>query len=363
MRVVHVAPTAFGRSGLLGGGERYPLQLARTLAGDIDCELVTFGAAAADYRAPSGLRVRVLPYAFRMRGHPAHPVAPGIAGAVDADLVHTHQLRATPSRLATLAATARRTPVVTTDHGLGGGGWFGLLPALIDRFLTVSCFSAQTLRVPVEKVRVIYGGADPARFHPDPAERRGGVLFVGRLTPHKGVDRLLAALPSGATATIAGSAGHDRLPPERDYPVLLQKLAAGKDVRFTGAVADADLPGLYRRAEVFVLPSVERTCYGRPVAISELLGLAVLEAMASATPVVVSRLGGLREIVHDGETGFLVTPGDVAELRDRVGRLLGDRLLARRMGKRARESVLASFTWTACARRCLRAYDELVAAR
>jgi glycosyltransferase involved in cell wall biosynthesis len=64
------------------------------------------------------------------------------------------------------------------------------------------------------------------------------------------------------------------------------------------------------------------------------------------------------EIVRDGDTGFLVPPGDVTALSDRVGRLLGDRDLGTRMGRAARESVLEAFTWDHCARRCLGAYQE-----
>lgn len=363
MRVVHIVPTPFGGSGLLGGGERYPVELARALARHVDCDLVTFGPRAATWREPGGLRVRVLRRFGLLRGHPAHPVAPQLAWSVrGADIVHTHHLRSTPSRLASLAAVAARQHRVTTDHGLGGGGWGGLLPALFQRFLTVSRFSADILGVPAQRIRVIYGGADPARFHPDD-DGRHGVLYLGRITPHKGLDRLLQALPDGASLTVAGSTGHDPRPPESDYPKLLRQLAAGaaagRQVRFTGPVAEEDLPVLHRRAAVFVLPTVERTCYGRTVAVTELLGLSVLEAMASGTPVVASRTGGLPEVVRDGETGFLVTPGDVDELHDRIDRLLRDPALARRMGRAARDLVLDQFTWELTAQRCLAAYREL----
>jgi glycosyltransferase involved in cell wall biosynthesis len=365
VRIVHVVPTPFGPGGLLGGGERYPLELARALARRVDCELVTFGLASRRFVDSSGLRITVLRRLLLLRGHPVQPLAPQLAWTLDGDVVHTHQLRSAPSRLAAVVAAVRRTPLVTTDHGLGGGGWYGLLPALFDRFLTVSAYSAQTLDAPSDKARVIYGGADPHRFRPDPEDRRSGVLFVGRLTPHKGVDRLIRALPEGARLTVAGSEGHDPRPPERGYPRLLRRLAAeaaagqAANVRFSGPVPDSDLPLLYRRAAVYVLPSVERTCYGRTVAISELLGLSVLEAMASGTPVVASRLGGLPEVVRHGETGILVTPGDVAELRDAIATLLHDHALATRMGQRARETVLQRFTWDACAERCMAAYAEL----
>jgi glycosyltransferase involved in cell wall biosynthesis len=235
-----------------------------------------------------------------------------------------------------------------------------MLPRLFARFLAVSAYSARELGAPLARTNVIYGGADPDRFAPDPSARREGVLFVGRLTPHKGVDHLIASLPSGARLRIAGSEGHDPLPPERDYPQLLRSLSAGRDVQFLGPVSDADLPALYRQALVLVLPSVERTCYGRSIAVSELLGLVVLEAMASGTPVVASRLGGLPEIVQHGETGFLVTPGNTGELRERVEQILTDPALAARLGAAARASVLECFTWRACAERCLAAYAKLI---
>jgi glycosyltransferase involved in cell wall biosynthesis len=362
VRIVHVAPTPFGAGGLLGGGERYPVELARALARHVDVELVTFGAHAGTVRDESGLSIRTLRPVGHGRGHPVHPFAPQLPWALDrADVVHTHHTRSAPSRLAAVAARARGQRLVTTDHGLGGGGWLGLLPALFDRFLTVSRFSAAVLGVPAARTRVVYGGADEHRFTPDPDRRRDGVLYVGRLTPHKGIDRLVRALPAGARLTIAGTGGHDPRPPECDYPLLLRELAAGRDVAFPGAVSDTALPELHRGAAVFVLPTVKDDCYGRHFAISELLGLSVLEAMASGTPVIASRLDGLPEVVRDGENGFLVTPGDVDELRDRLARLLGDRALAARMGRRGRELLLEQFTWEACAQRCLAAYDELLA--
>lgn len=183
---------------------------------------------------------------------------------------------------------------------------------------------------------------------------------MGRITPHKGLDRLIAAVPAGAPLRVAGSTGHDPRPPERDYPSLVRRLGAGRDVAFPGPVPERDLPLLHRRAQVFVLPTVERTCYGRRVAVTELLGLSVVEAMASGTPVVGSHTGGLPEVVRDGETGFLVTPGDVEELRERVAQLLSDRTLAARMGRAGRELVLDRFTWEACAQRCLNAYEEVL---
>ena len=361
MRIVHVAPTLFGPAGVLGGGERYPLELSRALARHVDTCLVTFGTRARSRPEPGTVDVRVLRSVAHIAGHPAHPVGPGLRRSLaGADIVHVHHMRAAPSRSAALLARAGGVGTVVTDHGLQGGDWHGLLPRLFDRFLTVSAYSAHELGAPRARTRVVYGGADPERFRPDAEAVRDGILFVGRITPHKGIDRLLTAVPSGTPVRIAGSAGHDRSSPECDYPALLRRLARGGRVEFMGAVADAELPMLYRRAQVFVLPSVHRTCYGREIRVSELLGLAVIEAMASGTPVVVSRIGGLPEVVEDGVTGFLVDPEDDDALRERIEQVLRDRALATRLGRAARERVLDDLTWEACADRCLDAYSELV---
>jgi glycosyltransferase involved in cell wall biosynthesis len=361
-----VAPTPFGGGGLFGGGERYPLELARALSRLVDTELITFGPAARVVSDPvsPGLRVRTLRAAGRLGGHPAHPVAPALPAAVArarADVIHTHHLWSTPSQVAIVAGRAAGRRVAVTDHGMPPSGLGRLLPRLVDRFLTVSRYSAGVVGAPASRTSVIYGGADPDRFHPDGRSSRAGVLFVGRFTPHKGLDRLLAALPAGAALTCAGTFGHDPRPPENDYPDRLRRQAATSagTVTFAEAVSDHDLPLLYRQARVCVLPSVEENCYGRRVAVSELLGLSVLEAMASGTPVVASRLGGVPEIVTDGETGYLVEPGDVGALRDRLQQLLGDPDRAERMGRAAREAVMARFTWAACAERCVAAYEEL----
>jgi glycosyltransferase involved in cell wall biosynthesis len=347
---------------LFGGGERYPAELARALARVVDCKLVTFGSRTSSHD-DDGLGVTVLKPSMLLQHHPAHPVPRGLMPQLTgADIIHTHHLRAFPSRVATVAAWSRGQRRVVTDHGLGPGRGPQVVAHLIDRFLTVSGYSAKVLRSPPQKTTIIYGGADTKRFRPERLVGRSGVLFVGRLTPHKGVDRLIQALPNHATLTIAGTPGHDRRLPERRYPVLLERLAQGRDVHFVGRVGEEELAALYRRAQVVVLPSVHETCYGKHISIPELLGLSLLEAMASGTPVLATRVGGLPEVVVDGQTGFIVEPGDVSELRFRLEQLLGDDRLAANMGENARQHVVENFTWERCGERCLKAYEDLMGA-
>ncbi|HVC31732.1 MAG TPA: hypothetical protein VND24_11130, partial [Steroidobacteraceae bacterium] len=77
-----MAPTPFGNAGLFGGGERYPLDLARALAAEVDCELISFGRRASLVQEPGGLRVRTLRAAAFLHKHPAHPLAPGLPAAL-----------------------------------------------------------------------------------------------------------------------------------------------------------------------------------------------------------------------------------------------------------------------------------------
>ena len=343
MHVAHVAPTAFGVDGLFGGGERYPWELAGAISRHVPCRLVTYGSASRRERGADGLELVVLRAWRRVGGHPAHPVGPGLGDALDGvDVVHAHQLHSRTTRLALRAATKRGQGRAVTDHGLIGPDdprrW-----EQIDRFLAVSRYSAEAVNAPRERTEVVFGGADPARFAPNPSERRRGILFVGRLTPHKGLDRLIRALPPGAELTLAGTGGHDPTPPASGYVEKLHRLAAAADARvvFTGRVSEDELPVLMRRAAVLVLPSVATTCYG--------------------TPVIASRIGGVSEIIPDGATGLLVEPGDLAALRDGLEDLLADHRLRHDLGRRARELASERFTWDACALRCLEVYEALLA--
>ena len=191
------------------------------------------------------------------------------------------------------------------------------------------------------------------------AESDEVILFVGRITPEKGVhelidamDEVLAAHPkallliSGPFAMnppspaiwVSGDArarGFESL--KSDYEGRLRAHAArfGDRVRFLGDVPHAQLAALYTRARLFVHPSLW----------DEPFGMILTEAMACGCPIVSTRAGGIPEIVADLETGLLVEPGDAPALSGAIRTLLADPARAAEMGRRGRERVEAAFSW------------------
>ncbi|PRX60945.1 spore coat protein SA [Cohnella sp. SGD-V74] len=220
-----------------------------------------------------------------------------------------------------------------------------------------------------DKIRVNPLGVDLSRFHgrstPEGAAMRQEMrsrhgwgnrpiaIYVGRLVPQKGVKYLLAAIPSilsmvpDALIVVVGSAryGSHR---ETGHVRRLHKMAARLKghVHFQPYVSHHDIPRWFAMADVAVVPSVGR----------EAFGLVNLEAMAAELPVVATRAGGMKEIVVDGHTGFLVSTdsGAIAsELAGKIGYLLANGEERREMGYRGRERVLKDFQWRHTAERWL----------
>jgi D-inositol-3-phosphate glycosyltransferase len=126
---------------------------------------------------------------------------------------------------------------------------------------------------------------------------------------------------------------------------IASNLGIADRVTFLGAQPQAILPYYYSAAEVCVLPSRY-----------ESFGLVVLEAMACGTPVIASRVGGIPEVVDEGETGFLITPGDEEEIADKIDWLMEDERRRSRMSLQARERA-KEFGWDRVARKVASVYD------
>jgi len=152
------------------------------------------------------------------------------------------------------------------------------------------------------------------------------VGYVGRVSPEKGIPVLLAAAAKLPHVRFHLAGDHQRMP-----ELVTQ---APPNVRFLGHLGAADLDNFYRRARIIVLCS---TCFeGFPVVLAE--------AMLHGKPVVCSRTGGLPEIVDDGTTGFLCTPGSEDELAGAISRLWDNPDLCRRMGQAGREKARDNYS-------------------
>jgi glycosyltransferase involved in cell wall biosynthesis len=253
------------------------------------------------------------------------------ARRVDADLLHAHWLPAgwVAARTGkpyvvqvwgTDVELARRAPRLARGILRGARLVIAASTDLAERALALGALD----------VRVIPSGVDlPREIGPEaePPE----ILFAGRLSPEKGVFELLEAT-QGLNLVAAGDG-----PLRPRVPVAL------------GFVPHDQLQQLYARAAVVACPSRR-----------EGFGVACLEAMAHARPVVATAVGGLRDLVVDGETGFLVPTRDPAALRVALDRLLADRELRRQLGIAGRERAQRQFSWQAVTDATLDAYADAV---
>ena len=312
-----------------------------------------------------------------------------VAGTKGVDLVHSHTWYANLG--GHLAKLAWGVPHVATTHSLEplrpwkveqlGGGYAismfceetGLLGA--DAVIAVSQGMRRDIigsypKIDPARIHVIYNGIDANVYRPQRSEetlRRYGVdpdvpyaIFVGRVTRQKGLAHLLRAallLDSRHQLVIcAGAADTPELAAEiGELAKRIREQRGGRLVWIEGILPRQQVIHLLTAAGTFVCPSVY-----------EPFGLVNLEAMACETAVVGSRVGGIPEIVVDGETGYLVEyleedPEAFAQaLADRIGRLLDDPALAGRMGKAGRRRVLELFTWPVIAERTYQLYNSLL---
>jgi glycogen(starch) synthase len=266
------------------------------------------------------------------------------------DVVHAHQgedLAVLP--LARLAARRHRCPLVITvhcsvGHTVGGrslrarllrvvGGW--IERATLRRVDAVVVLTDRTTAalladgVPAERVTTIPSGFDPDLFAASHADlfsdvARPRIGYVGRLTQQKQVDLLVRAfgrMREPASLVVVGDG------PERERIRALAAASPHADrITLAGFVDHSTVPAVLAALDVLVLPSVY-----------EEMGSVLTEAMAVGVPAVASDVGGIPEVVRDGETGLLVPPGDVDALAAALDRLAADPDLRAQLASGARD--------------------------
>ncbi|MEU5096314.1 glycogen synthase [Streptomyces sp. NPDC020996] len=252
-----------------------------------------------------------------------------------------------------LSGWAERTAIEAADAVIAVSG------AMRDDIL--ACYPA----LDPARVHVVHNGIDTTLYRPDHGtdvldrigldRGRPYILFVGRITRQKGVPHLLRAArdidPAAQVVLCAGAPDTPEI--DREFRDLFAELSRVREhVHWIPQMLPRpEVIQLLTHAAAFVCPSVY-----------EPLGIVNLEAMACGTPVVASRVGGIPEVVEDGRTGVLVSPGDdfEADLARALDSVLGDPEAARRMGEAGRKRAVDEFGWDAVARRTVGLYEKVL---
>jgi glycosyltransferase involved in cell wall biosynthesis len=317
---------------------------------------------AQGFRA-GGVEVSVIPLRHKADVGGARRMWPLLAGA---DVVHTHDRRS--GLLVRPAAKARGATVFHTYHGLphqvaglvdgrpaevsrAHAAWLvhGYLAvesalALLGTVVVPSRAVARFLvahRFPAKRLHVVPNGIDVRRAEPGPAHEPLVVGTAAILEHRKGVDVLLEACARVTAPLRVEIYGDGSLRAQLET----QARTLGLDARFHGHVADvrSRLEGL----DLFVLPSRD-----------ENLPMALLEAMAAAVPPVATRVGGVPELVVDGESGLLVEVDDVKALADAIESLAFDSARREQLARHAARRVAAEFEAKALGRRMAALYAD-----
>lgn len=290
--------------------------------------------------------------------------------------VHCHWLVPQGIVQAFISGQAGTPPFVITCHGSDVFGLNHPVALKLKRFalrrasaVTVVSNAVRTFlldkvgeAVNQENIYIASMGVDLDRFDPGLRNEnwpegcgltRPVILFVGRLVAAKGVTHLLQALamePLRSTAASLAIAGDGPL--RGDLAAEAERLGIAHRVSFLGALDHSRLPEVYASADIFCVPSVELEGQSR-----EGLPTVLCEAAGSGLAAVASRVGGISEVVHDGETGLLVSAGDSEALSRALSQLAGDTARRAKMGQVAREKSV-NFSWAKVSDRFLEVFRQ-----
>lgn len=355
-----------------GGIERYSSLLCTSLAEKgVRVEVV---AAAEEDRVSrteimEGVKVHRMGSLTEVRGVAVSPGLPGLVRrlAPAFDLIHLNFPN--PLTELTYLAFCQRQKAILTYHSdvFRQKAFLQIYSPFIQRLLSqVSAIIATSpnyvdsspfLSQYRDRCRIIPLPVDTAslwqvdRDKVDAIKRRYGkfVLFVGRLVYYKGLKYLIEAIGQLQDIRLV-IVGKGRL--EGTYRAQVERLGLSGRVSFLGKIPDEQLKVFYYACQCFVLPSVAR---------SEAFGIVLAEAMACERPVISTELSTGTSFVNlDGETGFVVPPGDVSALTEKIDLLVRDEELQKRLGHRARLRVEEEFRKELVVEKTLKIYEEVL---
>lgn len=296
------------------------------------------------------------------------------------DVVHCHDVI-----LGSLFARWHPRPVVLTVHGYAafeamsvgvakpGRAYYETLSrferdaySAADRIIAVDSRIRKYLiglGVPTDKITGIPNAVDHSAFSPAPcadgpheAPTTPVILCPRRLVPKNGPEIALRAFAELYQRGIAAALQFAGDGPMRDeLESSARKLGLGGKVSFLGSVEHGSMPALYRAATVVVIPSVSVD------GIEEATSIAAIEAMACGKPVIATDIGGLREIIIDGENGLLIPSGDAHSLAQRIALLIEEPSIAERLAEHAVDHVAGNHALAGWIRRITTVYERATA--
>jgi glycosyltransferase involved in cell wall biosynthesis len=203
-----------------------------------------------------------------------------------------------------------------------------------------------------DKIRILPNSVDVKIFHPSEIREDNLVLFVGRICFEKGLHILLKSLrylEKSIHLVIIGPPAWDHSYFEDILMSIEEENKKGKHrVTYLGAQDQTSITEWYKKASMLVLPSFR-----------EAFSVVALEASSCETPIVASNVGGIPEIIRDGENGILFPPADDVKLAEAIQCLLDDEKVRRKLGREGRKRVVEHFSLEAGAKRLCRIYKEM----
>jgi len=376
-----------------GGVERRIVEMAKCLRSQVDTTV--YSGTKAGFRKPASINgLRLVPCfstdaLFPMDNWFFNKTISKAVDAIKADVYEAHAVSGY-GFLRALRERGIRKPFIQTVHGVLADeyvqaiqrGSLAFRAKLANRIMwqlskleeestknatltvTISKYSSEKIvhfyGVNKKQIRIVPNGVDIQRYKPSKScetlKRQIGidsklcVLFVGRLIPRKGLTFLVEAakrVVKEYPQTIFLIVGDGPL--KQHLVSHLEKINLSSNFVFLGDVDESMLPALYNCADVFALPSIQ-----------EGQGIVLLEAQATAKPVVAFDVGGVREAVLDKESGLLTKP-DSNELADAIMKLLSSWSLREKMGIKGRKFIVENFSWDICAQKLFQVYQEAVA--
>jgi glycosyltransferase involved in cell wall biosynthesis len=226
-----------------------------------------------------------------------------------------------------------------------------------DKIITISKFLQRELKEKNIKSDVGYGGITYSKYQKkkktDILKKFGlktdnYVLFVGRISEHKGIHKLIEAWKKSKTKLSLAVVGGF---PVGDYEQRIKKMSEGTSIVFTGKLSEDDVIAMFQNCAFYCLASI-----------GEAYNLTLLEAQSCGKPVLLFNAGAPPEIVLNKKTGFLVKPNDLKEYAERIRLLGSNKALRKTMGKAAKRWA-KNFDWNVLGKKFEAMYQEAITER